>query len=90
MLRIQEIRIGNPGIAGGIDCRIINAGDGKHTGVSEAELPVIEDIEELAAKLPVKLLLPLIFFIFPCMFIVTIGPAVIRIIRVLFPAFAGQ
>jgi tight adherence protein C len=40
--------------------------------------------EELAAKLPVKLLLPLIFFIFPCMFIVTIGPAV------LFPAFAGK
>lgn len=46
--------------------------------------------EELAAKLPVKLLLPLIFFIFPCMFIVTIGPAVIKIIKVLFPAFSGQ
>jgi tight adherence protein C len=46
--------------------------------------------EELAAKLPVKLLLPLIFFIFPCMFIVTIGPAVIKIVKVLFPAFAGQ
>jgi tight adherence protein C len=46
--------------------------------------------EELAAKLPVKLLLPLIFFIFPCMFIVTIGPAVIRIIRVLFPALVAQ
>jgi len=46
--------------------------------------------EELAAKLPVKLLLPLIFFIFPCMFIVTIGPAVIKIVKVLFPAFAGK
>jgi tight adherence protein C len=46
--------------------------------------------EELAAKLPVKLLLPLIFFIFPSMFIVTIGPACIRMVRVLFPALSGQ
>ena len=37
--------------------------------------------EELAAKLPVKLLLPLIFFIFPTMFIVVIGPACIKMIR---------
>ena len=42
--------------------------------------------EEMAAKLPVKLLLPLIFFIFPAMFIVTIGPACIRLVKVLFPA----
>ena len=42
--------------------------------------------EELAAKLPVKLLLPLIFFIFPSMFIVIIGPAAIKMVRVLFPA----
>lgn len=46
--------------------------------------------EELAAKLPVKLLLPLIFFIFPSMFIVTIGPACIRMVRVLFPLLKGQ
>jgi tight adherence protein C len=46
--------------------------------------------EELAAKLPVKLLFPLIFFIFPSMFIVTIGPACIRMVRMLIPALAGQ
>lgn len=46
--------------------------------------------EEMAAKLPVKLLLPLIFFIFPSMFIVTIGPAIIKMVRVLFPALAGH
>lgn len=46
--------------------------------------------EEMAAKLPVKLLLPLIFFIFPSMFIVVIGPACIKMVRVLFPAMTGH
>jgi tight adherence protein C len=46
--------------------------------------------EELAAKLPVKLLFPLIFFIFPSMFIVLLGPAAIQMMRVLFPALNGQ
>ena len=42
--------------------------------------------EEQAAKLPVKLLIPLIFFIFPSIFIVVIGPAAIKAVRLLFPA----
>lgn len=46
--------------------------------------------EEQAAKLPIKLLFPLICFIFPSMFIVTIGPACIRMVRVLFPALSGH
>lgn len=46
--------------------------------------------EEAAAKLPVKLLLPLILFIFPSLFVVIMGPGVIRIIRTLLPGMAGQ
>ncbi|MGO8944126.1 MAG: type II secretion system F family protein [Syntrophobacteraceae bacterium] len=39
--------------------------------------------EEAAAKIPVKMLLPLGLFIFPTMFIAIMGPGAIRIIRLL-------
>jgi tight adherence protein C len=35
--------------------------------------------EEIAAKVPVKMLIPLIFFIFPSLLMVLIGPAVLQI-----------
>lgn len=41
-----------------------------------------QKVEEIAAKLPVKLLFPTILFIFPSMFLVLAGPALLRAFRV--------
>jgi len=46
--------------------------------------------EELATKLPVKLVFPLIVFIFPSIFVTVLGPAIIQIFRILLPGLAGQ
>lgn len=45
--------------------------------------------EEAAAKIALKLLFPLIFCIFPSMLLVLLGPAFIRIYRVLLPLMSG-
>ena len=36
-------------------------------------------VEEIAAKTKIKIIFPLVFFIFPCLFIVLLGPAVLTI-----------
>ena len=46
--------------------------------------------EERAAKIGVKLVFPLVFCLFPAMYVVTLGPSAIRIIRVLIQGLAGQ
>jgi tight adherence protein C len=45
--------------------------------------------EEMAAKLPVKLLIPLILFILPSLFVIIIGPGAIRIYRELIQTNLG-
>jgi tight adherence protein C len=45
--------------------------------------------EETAAKIPTKILFPLVFFIFPSVIMVILGPAVIQIIRTMIPLLTG-
>jgi tight adherence protein C len=45
--------------------------------------------EEQAAKIALKLLFPLIFFIFPALLVILLGPAFLQIYRVLLPSIAG-
>lgn len=46
--------------------------------------------EETAAKIALKLLFPLIFFIFPSLMVVLMGPAILQIYRVMLPAMGGN
>ena len=46
--------------------------------------------EELAAKVPTKMLLPLVLFIFPSILMVILGPAMIVIVRTMLPMIGGQ
>jgi tight adherence protein C len=45
--------------------------------------------EEKAAKTAVKLIFPLVLFIFPAIFVVLVGPAAITMVNELFPSMGG-
>lgn len=45
--------------------------------------------EEQAAKVPTKMLFPLVAFVFPSIIMVILGPAVIRIVRTMLPMLNG-
>jgi tight adherence protein C len=46
--------------------------------------------EEQAAKMSIKMIPPLVLFIFPAIFVVIIGPAIIAIARYLIPGLSGS
>ena len=46
--------------------------------------------EEKAAKTAVKLIFPLVLFIFPGIFVILVGPAAITMVREMFPAMQGH
>ena len=57
-------------------------GDGGHggdigLGESDARAFVVQKVEEMAAKTTVKMVFPLVLFIFPSLFLVVLGPAMI-------------
>lgn len=68
------------------------------TGVGESLRVFSDDLrhkrqiraEEKAAKLPTKMLVPLVLCIFPSVIMVILGPAVIQILRTLLPMMGGE
>ena len=62
---------------------------GPGAGGAATASSVVADLIEKAAKTAVKLIFPLVLFIFPAIFIVLVGPAAITMINEMFPAMSG-
>ena len=59
----------------------ISVGDVLRSQAAEMRIKRRQRAEERAQKLPVKILMPLLFCILPCIFIVVLGPAIMNIIH---------
>ena len=63
----------------------ISVGDALKTYTKELREKRQQRGEEKAAKLSVTLMIPMVFFIFPAMFGVLLGPGILQMVRILMP-----
>jgi len=64
-------------------------GDALRTHAEHMRVKRRQEAEEKASKVGVKLIFPIFFFIMPSMILITIGPAVLIIVKHLIPALTG-
>ncbi|HEY6095273.1 MAG TPA: type II secretion system F family protein [Gallionellaceae bacterium] len=99
--RAQALR--NLGLRTGVDeihtfASMLSQADKFGTSIGESLRVFSDDLrhkrqmraEELAAKLPTKMLFPLVLCIFPSISMVILGPAGVQVYRVILPMLAGQ
>jgi tight adherence protein C len=99
----RERAMRNLGMRTGIDeistfASMLSQSDKFGTSVGESLRVFSDDLrnkrqmraEELAAKVPTKMLFPLVFCIFPAIILVILGPAAIRISHVILPMLGGH
>lgn len=64
-------------------------GDALRTHAEYLRVRRRQNAEEKASKVGVKLIFPILFFVFPCILLVTVGPAAISISKQLLPLLSG-
>ena len=69
---------------------VINSPGGSPVQSRQIYLRIRQLAEEKAAKTAVKLIFPLVIFIFPGIFVVLVGPAAITMVRQMFPMMQGK